>query len=89
MVTYLGHTVIYSDIMVTFYYLRSILFFKTKILFLKSEERIEEKEIMICKPSFNKAINVLTKKENKRHDEEMNEVKEKSIKNKLKQPTPR
>ena len=44
---------------------------------------------MICKPSSNKAINLLTEKQNKRHDEEMNEVKEKLIKNKLKQPTPR
>ena len=49
---------------------------------------MEEKEIMICKPSSNKIINLLTKK-NKRHNEEMNEVKEKLIKNKLKQPTPR
>ena len=89
MVTYLGHTVIYPDIMVTFCYLRSLFCFKTKIPLLKSEERVEEKEIMICKPSSNKTINLLTKKQNKRHDEEMNKVKEKLIKNKLKQPTPR
>ena len=89
MVTYLGHTVIYPDIMVTFCYLRSLFCFETKILFLKSEERVEETEIMICKPSSNKTIKLLTKKQNKRHDEEMNEVKEKLIKNKLKQPSPR
>ena len=74
--------------MVTFCYLRLLFCLKTNS-FLKSEERVEEKEIMICKPSSNKTIHLLTKKQNKRHDEEMNEVKEKLIKNKLQQPTPR
>ena len=50
---------------------------------------MEEKVIMSFKPSSVKTINLLTKKQNKRHDEEMNEVKEQLIKNKLKQPTPR
>ena len=66
----------------------SLFCFQTKILFLKSEERVEKKVIMSCKPSSVKTINLLTKKQNKRHDEEMNEVKEQLIKNKLKQPTP-
>ena len=70
-----------------------VTFLFQKYFFFKSEEREEEKEIasltINCKPSSNKAINLLTEKQNKRHDEEMNEVKEKLIKNKLKQPTPR
>ena len=51
--------------------------------FFKSEERVEEKEItsitMNCKPSSSKTISLLTRKQNKRHDEEMDEVKEKLI----------
>ena len=55
---------------------------------------MEEKEItsitMNCKRSSSKTISLLTRKQNKRHDEEMNEVKEKLIRKKLKQPqTPR
>ena len=44
---------------------------------------------MNCKPSSSKTISLLTRKQNKRHDEEMNEVKDKLIKNKLKQTATR
>ena len=50
---------------------------------------MEEKEItsitMNCKPSSSKTISLLSRKQNKRHDKEMNEFKDKLIKNKLKQ----
>ena len=40
---------------------------------------------MNCKPSSSKTISLLSRKQNKRHDKEMNEFKDKLIKNKLKQ----
>ena len=93
MITNLGHTVIYTDIIVTFCYLRSLFCFQTKTIFLKIEERVEEREVtsimMNYKPSSRKTISLLTKKQNKIHDEKMNEVKQKMIKSKLKQPTQR
>ena len=44
---------------------------------------------MNCKPSSDKTIQLLTSKANKRHDEEMKEVKDKLIRNKLKQAATR
>ena len=65
----------------------------SKVFFLKSEEREEEKEIasltINCKPSSSKTISLLTRKRKKRHDEEMNEMKQHIIKSKLKKPTQR
>ena len=64
MVTYLDHTVIYADIMVTFCSLR--LLFCNETIFLKSEELLEDEEapnkIMNCKPSSRKTLILLTKK---------------------------
>ena len=44
---------------------------------------------MNCKSSSDKTLQLLTSKANKRHDEEMKEVKDKLIRNKLKQAATR
>ena len=44
---------------------------------------------MNCKPSSVKTIQLLNSKANKRHDDEMKEIKEQLIKNKLKQTATR
>ena len=83
MVTYLDHMVIYSHVMVTFLLL-TVTFLFQNLFFFKSEERVEEKT-MNCKPSSSKTLQLLTR----RHDVGMKEVKDKLIRNKLKQATPR
>ena len=68
MVTYLDHTIIYADIIVTFCSLR--LLFCNETIFLKSEELLEDEEapnkIMNYKPSSRKTLTLLKRKQNKK-----------------------
>ena len=55
----------------------------------EKEEKEESTNTMKCVPSSKSTIAFLSKKQSKRHDEEMNKVTQELINSKLKKPTTR